>query len=90
MAKRPTKGVAGKKTGSSARKAIRSAKKRGATTTSIAKSAKRNPTTITDIELGVIKNPPRNLAANVRKAKATASKPVKRTMASKKKRLKHK
>lgn len=73
MAK-PEKGVAGKKTGATARKAIAAAKKRGSTVKQIAKAAKRDPSTISDIASGEIKNPPKNLAANVRKAKTTKKK----------------
>jgi len=69
MAKRPRKGVAGKKTGGAARRAIRAAEKRGATIIQIARAARRSPSTISAIKSGEIKNPPRNLAGNVRKAK---------------------
>jgi DNA-binding XRE family transcriptional regulator len=69
MAKAPKKGVAGKKTGGAARKAIKAAKKRGCTTEQIAKAARRDPSTINEIENGGIKNPPANLAKNVAKCK---------------------
>ena len=69
MAKSPRKGVAGKNTGATARKAINSAIKRGASLKSIGKAARRDPSTISDIKRGEIKNPPSNLAKNVRKAK---------------------
>lgn len=86
MAKAPKKGVAGKKTGGAARKAISAARKRGATTKQIARAARRDDSTIALIETGVIKNPPKNLAASVRKAKASkGAKPTKRAMASKSK-----
>lgn len=68
--KKPRKGVAGKGTGGSARKAIRAAQKRGCTLSSIARSTRRDPSTIGDIASGKIKNPPRNLAGAVRKCKA--------------------
>lgn len=91
MAKKPRKGTAGKKTGSATRKAISAQKKKkGSTGADIAKATRRTGKTISDIELGIIKNPPRNVKTLVKKAKTSASKPVKKTMASKKKRLKHK
>ena len=68
-AKAPRKGVAGKKTGGKTRSAISAAKKRGATTKQIASAGMRHPSTISDIARGNIKNPPRNLAAKIRKAK---------------------
>lgn len=86
MAKSSKKGVAGKKTGGSARKAISAARKRGATTKQIARAARRDDSTIALIETGVIKNPPKNLAANVRKVKGSkGAKPTKKAMASPKK-----
>ena len=72
--KHPRKGVAGKSTGGKARAAIRSAKKRGATNASIGRATKRSASTIAQIASGDIKNPPKGLAANVRKAKATKKK----------------
>jgi len=87
MARKPKKGVAGKKTGSAARKAISAARKRGSTTKQIARAARRDDSTIALIETGVIKNPPKNLASNVRKAKSAKKGPTKRAMASKKKAL---
>lgn len=89
------KGTAGKKTGGTARKAISAARKRGATTKQIAAAAMRDDSTIALIENGTIKNPPKNLAANVRKAKASkGAKPSKKTTSSKSKavssRKKHK
>ena len=74
MAKKPKKGVPGKKTGGSTRKAISSAKKRGATTKQIARAGMRSPGTINAIEIGTIKNPPKNLASKIRKAKSTKKK----------------
>jgi hypothetical protein len=88
--KRPMKGEAGKKTGPSTRKAIKDQKKKGSTGQDIARATRRDPKTISDIELGVIKNPPKNVKKLVKKAKTSSSKPVKKTMASKKKRLAHK
>ena len=72
--KAPKKGVAGKSTGGAARSAIRAAKSRGATNASIGRATGRSASTISSIASGDIKNPPRNLAANVRKAKATKKK----------------
>ncbi len=69
--KAPKKGVAGRGTGGTARKAIRAAKKRGASTPAIARAARRKPSTINNIASGNIKNPPKNLAKNVRKAKSS-------------------
>jgi len=66
--KHPRKGVAGKRTGGTARKAIRAKLKCGATIKSIATAAHRSPSTISGIKSGAIKNPPRNLAGNVRRA----------------------
>ena len=86
MAKSPKKGVAGKKTGGAARKAISAARKRGSTTKQIARAARRDESTINLIETGTIKNPPKNLAANIRKAKATkGASPSKKSTASKSK-----
>lgn len=70
----PKKGVAGKKTGGAARKAIKARKAAGSTTAQIARAANRKPSTISNIESGNIKNPPKNLAASVRKAKTTKKK----------------
>lgn len=67
--KAPKKGVAGKNTGSAARKAINAKQKQGLTNKEIGKAAKRSPGVISAIDKGVIKNPPSNLAGNVRKAK---------------------
>ena len=92
--KKPKKGVAGKNTGTAARKAISAARKRGSTTQDIARAARRDDSTISAIETGVVKNPPKNLAAAVRKAKTSSKTPTKKSMASKKKavasRKKHK
>jgi predicted transcriptional regulator len=68
-AKKPQKGVAGKNTGASTRKAIRAKEKQGITQVDIAKAAMRDPSVISDISKGKIKNPPSNLAAKIRKAK---------------------
>jgi len=68
---KPKKGVAGKHTGAKTRKAISAAKKRGATTKQIARAGMRSVSTINNIASGNIKNPPRNLAAKIRKAKST-------------------
>ena len=73
-AAKPKKGVAGKKTGGAARKAINAAQKRGATNKSIGAATGRSASTIAQIDSGSIKNPPKNLAGNVRKAKATKKK----------------
>lgn len=71
MAKHPKKGVAGKKTGASTRKAISNRKKAGSSTKQIARAAMRSESTINNIASGNIKNPPRNLASKIRKAKTT-------------------
>jgi len=71
---KPMKGVAGKKTGGKARAAIKAQKKKGSTTKQIAAATRRDPSTISDIASGEIKNPPKNLAANVKKAKVTKKK----------------
>ena len=62
-AKKPKKGVAGKNTGASARKAISKAKAKGSTTKDIAKATNRDPSTVAAIEAGTIKNPPKNLSS---------------------------
>ncbi len=85
--KAPKKGVAGKGTGTTARKAIAKARKKGSTTKDIAKSARRDESTISAIEAGVIKNPPANLAKNVAKSKASSNKTTKKTSLNKKKAL---
>ena len=66
---KPMKGTPGKGTGATARKAIRAAEKRGCTQAQIGTAAKRSASTISGIKSGTIRNPPRNLAANVRKSK---------------------
>lgn len=76
------KGVAGKKTGGTTRRAIASARKRGSTTKDIARAARRDDSTIALIESGVVKNPPKGLAGAIRKAKSSTSKPTKKTMSS--------
>ncbi len=73
-AKKPMKGVAGKGTGAKARKAIKSANKRGATDKDVGRATNRSASTISQIKSGDIKNPPKNLAANARKAKASKKK----------------
>ncbi len=69
MAKAPRKGVAGKATGGTARRAISTAHGRGCTDKSIGRATNRSASTINKIASGSIKNPPRNLAGNVRKCK---------------------
>jgi hypothetical protein len=71
---KPQKGVAGKKTGGAARKAISAARKKGSSTKQIATAAMRSESTIGQIAAGSIKNPPANLAGKVRKAKRTKRK----------------
>ena len=73
-AKAPKKGVAGKKTGGAARKAISARTKAGSTTKQIARAANRSESTISGIKSGAIKNPPKNLAGKIRKAKTTKKK----------------
>ncbi len=70
----PKKGVAGKKTGPSAKEAIKSARSKGASTTQIARAAKRSTSVITAIERGDIKNPPSDLDNNIRKIKKGGNK----------------
>lgn len=72
--KKPKKGVAGKKTGGAARKAIQAKQKAGCTQSAIGKAANRSPGVISAIKKGTIKNPPSNLAGNVRKAKCKKKK----------------
>ena len=63
------KGVAGKNTGASVRKAIGDAQKKGATLKQIGSAARRSPSVISAIKDGEIKNPPGNLACRIRKIK---------------------
>lgn len=72
--KAPMKGVAGKATGGEARKAINAKVKSGSTLKQIGRASNRSASTINQIKSGAIKNPPKNLAANVRKAKTTKKK----------------
>ena len=71
MPKHPRKGVAGKKTGATTRKAIRSAQKRGCSLKKIGKASGRSGSTISGISSGAIKNPPKNLAKMIRGAKCS-------------------
>ena len=75
---KPKKGVAGKNTGGTTRKAISAKKKSGSTTKQIAKAAMRSESVISAIASGDIKNPPANLAGKIRKAKSTKKKAKKK------------
>lgn len=72
--KAPKKGVAGKSTGAETRKAINAKVKSGSTLKQIGRASNRSASTISQIKQGDIKNPPKNLAANIRKAKTTKKK----------------
>ena len=63
------KGTIGKKTGGTTRKAIKAAMKKGCTAEEIGRKANRSPSTISKIATGEIKNPPKGLAASIRKTK---------------------
>ena len=67
-AKKPTKGEAGKNTGSKTRSAIKSAQDKGCTLAQIAAGSNRDASTISAIKSGKIANPPANLATAVQKA----------------------
>jgi IS30 family transposase len=62
------KGTAGKGTGATTRKAIKTAKKRGCSNAKIGKTVNRSASTISKISKGKIKNPPKGLASNIRKS----------------------
>jgi len=79
------KGTSGKGEGVKARKNIKAQKKKGSTNADIGRAINRDESTVPLIENGTIKNPPKGIAAKVKKAKTSSKKPVKRTMASKKK-----
>lgn len=64
---RSMKGIPGKNTGPSARRAIRAARKRGLTTKQIARAARRSTSVINAIENNVIANPPAEVARRIRK-----------------------
>ena len=71
--KKQSKGSVGNNTGATTRKAVRSKIKQGASVKKIASSTNRSPSTIRKIASGVVKNPPKGLAASVRKVKAKGS-----------------
>ncbi len=68
------KGEEGKMTGGKARKSIREQEKKGSTQEDIARATRRDPSTISAIKSGEIKNPPKELIANIKKAKTSKKK----------------
>jgi len=67
---KPKKGIAGKATGTAARKAIKAAENKGISLTSLGSKTgvNRSASTLSAIKSGSIKTPPKSLAENINKA----------------------